>query len=742
MRKYILIAIILLGFYYLNGFDVTPSKSLVINDKILESSNYSIGEFELSYDQLLKRFYITNFQDPNKVIWRNLDGKSFIRSANTNLNVNEDHGSFFFEEKKSIIYDNQTVEDIKIIDDSLYLRGHLFYDSVNQIDYSLKFYPKSSNQLGFLLKVDSNYCNQSSMIYFSDPDEKIYGFGEQFTHNNMKGKKVPVFVSEQGIGRGKQPITFLVDMVANSGGNAFTSYAPVPHYISTNLVSVYLKNTEYSIFDFEKDASIQIDVFSHSIEGGMILGSEPKSIITDYTKFSGRMKPLPDWVNNGAIIGMQGGTERVFEIVTRLKKNDVEIAAVWLQDWVGQRITSFGKQLWWNWELDTDHYHHWDSLKIFLDEQDIRVLTYTNPFLTDVKEKNNYRINYFDIAKDKSYFVNNSEGVPYDLDITTFSASLLDFTNPEVREWYKNIIKTNMLSLGIDGWMADFGEALPYDSKLHNGGVGAIYHNKFPEIWSQLNQEIVDESDKDLVYFCRSGYSKSPGYTSMFWLGDQLTSWDQYDGIKTAISGLTSSGLSGYSINHSDVGGYTAINTLFLKYIRSQELLMRWAEINVFTAVLRTHEGNRPDDNHQVYSDEVTMNHFSKMSRIYKALGFYRSQLMDEAYKTGLPLVRHPFILYPENINFLEGAKYQFFLGDEFLIAPITDEGQAAIRLYLPEGKWIHLWSQKKYDIDQDGRFISVDAPIGEPAVFYKQGSDIGQKFLKNLIRMDVINNH
>ena len=299
-----------------------------------------------------------------------------------------------------------------------------------------------------------------------------------------------------------------------------------------------------------------------------------------------------------------------------------------------------------------------------------------------------------------------------------------------------------MLSLGIDGWMADFGEALPYDSKLYNGGDGSKYHNKFPEIWSQLNQEIVDESNKDLIYFCRSGFSKSPDFTSMFWLGDQLTSWDEYDGIKTAISGLTSSGLSGYSINHSDVGGYTAINTLFLKYIRSQELLMRWGEINAFTAVLRTHEGNRPDENHQVYSNQVTMNHFSKMSKIYKALGFYRSQLMDEAYETGLPLVRHPFILYPENLEFLEKSKYQFFLGDEFLIAPITDEGEVSIKLYLPEGEWIHLWSQKKYDIYQDGRFISVDAPIGEPAVFYKQGSDIGEKFLKNLIRMDVINNH
>ena len=227
-----------------------------------------------------------------------------------------------------------------------------------------------------------------------------------------------------------------------------------PYHIIYQAVYIqfFKKNSEYSIFDFQEKSSATIEVYSNLMVGGIISGENPEKIIEDYTLFSGRMVQLPNWVHNGAIIGLQGGTDRVFKIVDRLKNNNVEISAVWLQDWVVQRITSFGKQLWWNWELDTDHYHLWDSLRTFLQSEDIKVLTYINPFLTNVENKNNYKVNYYEYAKKHSYFVNNVNGNPYEIDITTFSAGLLDFTNPDVRDWFKDIINTNMLSLGVDGW--------------------------------------------------------------------------------------------------------------------------------------------------------------------------------------------------------------------------------------------------------------------------------------------------
>jgi alpha-glucosidase len=54
---------------------------------------------------------------------------------------------------------------------------------------------------------------------------------------------------------------------------------------------------------------------------------------------------------------------------------------------------------------------------------------------------------------------------------------------------------------------------------------------------------------------CRSGFTRSPGEATLFWLGDQLQSWDEYDGIKTAMVGLLSGGVYGFSLIHSDTGG-------------------------------------------------------------------------------------------------------------------------------------------------------------------------------------------
>ena len=76
--------------------------------------------------------------------------------------------------------------------------------------------------------------------------------------------------------------------------------------------------------------------------------SKPLELIEQLTRYTGRMPVLPKWVDNGAIIGLQGGTERVRSFWKKLQNHDIPIAAFWLQDWIGQRRTSVGKQLWWD----------------------------------------------------------------------------------------------------------------------------------------------------------------------------------------------------------------------------------------------------------------------------------------------------------------------------------------------------------------------------------------------------------
>lgn len=99
-----------------------------------------------------------------------------------------------------------------------------------------------------------------------------------------------------------------------------------------------------------------------------------------------------------------------------------------------------------------------------------------------------------------------------------------------------------------------------------------------------------EDPEDDLVFFMRAGFRNSPKWAMLFWEGDQMVSWQAHDGIKSAVVGLLSSGLSGYAFNHSDIGGYCAVNLPFIRYTRSEELLLRWMELNSFTTVFRTHE--------------------------------------------------------------------------------------------------------------------------------------------------------
>ena len=102
--------------------------------------------------------------------------------------------------------------------------------------------------------------------------------------------------------------------------------------------------------------------------------------------------------------------------------------------------------------------------------------------------------------------------------------------------------------------------------------------------------KVKEDPENTLVFFMRAGFTNSPKLGMLFWEGDQMVSWQANDGIKSAVVGLLSSGISGYAFNHSDIGGYCAVKLPFFKYQRSEELLLRWMELNAFTTVFRTHE--------------------------------------------------------------------------------------------------------------------------------------------------------
>ncbi|KAG0450452.1 hypothetical protein HPP92_026736 [Vanilla planifolia] len=355
-------------------------------------------------------------------------------------------------------------------------------------------------------------------------------------------------------------------------------------------------------------------VHGNCVIGRILHGSSPTGLIECYTETIGRPPVLPNWIISGAIIGMQGGTGAVRRVWEQLKNHDVPISAFWLQDWVGQRKTIIGSQLWWNWEVDTTHYSGWAKLIEDLRRDNTMVMAYCNPCLVPMNEKLNKNKDIFVEAEKLDILVKDKTGSTYMIPNTAFDVGMLDLTNPKARSWFKKILH-EMVDCGVRGWMADFGEGLPLDANLFSGEDPITAHNRYPEIWARVNREFVDEwkarnheKEKDpeesLVFFMRAGFRESPKWAMLFWEGDQMVSWQHNDGIKSSVTGLLSGGLSGFAFNHSDIGGYCAVNFPMINYKRSEELLMRWMELNAFNTVYRTHQGNKPESNCQFYSNK------------------------------------------------------------------------------------------------------------------------------------------
>ena len=55
----------------------------------------------------------------------------------------------------------------------------------------------------------------------SSGETGFYGFGESFSYFNLQGRKVPILVSEQGVGRGEQPITAVLNKQTQGVGGGW-----------------------------------------------------------------------------------------------------------------------------------------------------------------------------------------------------------------------------------------------------------------------------------------------------------------------------------------------------------------------------------------------------------------------------------------------------------------------------------------------------------------------------------------
>ena len=536
-------------------------------------------------------------------------------------------------------------------------------------------------------------------------NEAIFGLGEQFSEVNFRGKDVPLWVEEQGVGRGDPPIT----------GEWYSTYHPQPTYVSSQNYFFHSDNTSYAKFNFTNDNFHELYIWSVPEE--ITIGKYDSTLetVSNLSRLLGIQPVLPDWAYDGVWLGIQGGTDVVEQKIQTCLDKKVKVAAVWCQDWQGIHMQGAQKRLIWNWEYDENLYPDLPTYIKNLNERGIKYLGYNNSMLAKGEDQ------YIE-ALNKELCVKDKDGNQYKIITDSGEKSMLDLTNQVTIDWFKEIVKEKMIKIGLSGWMADYGEYLPIDTVLHSGESPETFHNKFPVVFAKANYEALKETNTlgEIVFFTRAGYSNVSKYTTSVWGGDQLIDWSLGDGLGTVIPAGISIGICGIGYYHFDIGGFHSLEN----YVRTKELFMRWTEAGVFTTVMRTHESIKPFDNLQFDYDNETIEHFAKMVDVHVQLKPYLQHLSEEYQETGISPFRGCFLHY-ENDPVLHDLKYQYMLGSDLVIAPVIEPNKDEWKVYLPKDDWTHLWSNKEYK----GGWITVEAPLGKPPVFYRKGSKFTKLF-------------
>ena len=580
---------------------------------------------------------------------------------------------------------------------------------------------------GHSLNMEVKECELGCEIFFDGEEgwayefripaiegEAVFGGGEQYRQTNLRGERIMNFVSEHITARTLMEKVILPDhRYREKTAESIGSYSPMPVFVTDKGRLFY--------FDTSSDGISKFGIHNYRME----FDKCPRSLMLlhadDYDTLMRALAEknpprmyLPDWCLDGMIIAVQGGTDKVISKAFTMLDAGARISAVWSQDWCGENRTVMGKQVWWNYEYDNKLYHHLPEAIRRLESRGVRFLAYLNPYL--VKGSRLYRK-----CAEKGWLITNRDGSICHMKSTTFDAGMLDLTNPEAVRFIKDVlIKRNMLDIGIKGWMADFGEYLPTDCVLHDGDPAEL-HNQWPVMWARINREAIEEyGDEEVMFFTRSGYLGEQCYAPIMWNGDQHTDLTRDYGMPCIMPATFSLGFSGVPLVHSDIGGFFSIGNLK----RSDELFIRWMEMNTFSPLMRSHESIRPWANSQFDAPEV-LPHTVRLTNIHAALRPYIERCLEKAGE-GIPVMRPDFwnaVDYSASRD-----EYSYFFGDDMYVCPVIEKNASERTVFLPEGKWTGFWDNNAYKGDTE---IRVKAPLGRIPVFYRADSRFKELFRK-----------
>lgn len=102
-------------------------------------------------------------------------------------------------------------------------------------------------------------------------------------------------------------------MKAKYGGDIMTTYAPSYSYLTNKQRLVTFNSTALGYYDFRGDKTRARALLWHEKTAYMTVayGATIKELAGTNSLKIGTMKPLPEWIMEGAVVSLQGGQKEV-----------------------------------------------------------------------------------------------------------------------------------------------------------------------------------------------------------------------------------------------------------------------------------------------------------------------------------------------------------------------------------------------------------------------------------------------
>jgi alpha-D-xyloside xylohydrolase len=532
------------------------------------------------------------------------------------------------------------------------------------------------------------------------PEEGLYGFGEWFNAFRRTRGQLDLSIRESpAMLQGRQ------------------TYSTLPVFLSDQKYAVFVLNSHRARIHLNKQyGRLEMKFDGPPADYLLISGENPKQILTEYTRLTGRPPLVPLWAYGLWVTSYpQESQAKVLEMVAEHRARQIPLDGVILD---------------YHWE---EHFHNFKWRKSLFPDPDeliaklrtLRVhlgLIFT-PFVNHtnlnlkktalnllfnnlpqgVEQEDERDLAGYNEGQSRSYFADDDASWWFG------KGGMLDFTNPAAARWWNDKLAP-LYKSGVSFFKNDDGEYLPLRARSANGMDGREYHNLYGFYYGRAIYEGMHDLDqrRPLVY-ARSVWAGSQRYPAMF-LGDQVPS---FENLRHTLRAGMNMSLQGFAYWTADVFGLNGRTT--------PETHIRYAQWALFSPIARYFL--RPDKLDKTrkpwsHNEQVFESFKNHVELRYRLLPYYH-QLGWEAWQTGIPHMRPMLLEFPQDKRF-EAVYDQVMLGSTLMLCPVVQPRVRQRKVIFPAGTWYNFWTDEK---KEGGQECMVDAALDRLPLFVRGGS-------------------